>query len=299
MLVRPTLATQLGLIKACLRKEEVRRAHRWALLLIKNGCPQNPNYAPELVKSERTKFKSTWVWDVAGFIDTILQVVEALAAAENAHTAHEWLGYLVGCGLKPEEAYATWEKVRRVHPREIISTILSGEQADPLSPGLPPVTKLASLFGEGSKHARGSSAGSIVAFGFTSARSASKASCHSARTSTCGSPNPNRDRAVSSMSGRIIRPKSARTSLSDTGRRSGAASPSLRKFLDAKNRGATPSLSWARGAANSPGPLEAIEAPLSPMVADGLDALEQLEQQPAVAALEEQVEQPAAAPAID
>jgi pentatricopeptide repeat protein len=240
MEVRPTLTSQLGLIRACLRVHESRRAHLWASDLIRNGCPQNVNYAPELVKAERTKFRSTWDWDVAGLIDTVLMVVEALAAAENSHTAHEWLRYLVGCGLKPEEAYGTWEKVRRAHPKEIVSTVLSGEQADPCSPGLPPRTKLASLFGEGARR------GSSYRSGATSSMEVSSRTDTSLRT-------------VSSMSiqstGR--RPRSA---LSDTGRRSGAASPSLRKFLDAKNRGATPSLDWARSETNSPEQIQQIQS---------------------------------------
>merc|ERR1719359_857973 len=232
MHVHPTLASQLGLIRACLRLQEVRRAHRWASYLVKNGCPQNANYAPELVKAERIKFRSSWEWDVAGLIDTILLVVEALAAAENSHTAHGWLRYLVGCGLKPEEAYSTWEKVRRVHPKEIIATILSGEQADPMSPGFPPRTKLASLFGEAAK--RGSSLKQSLAY--TPDRPLSEASARAAMT----------PRTVSSLSNRSAhgyKPvRSARASLSDTGRRSGATSPALRSFLDAKSRGATPSL---------------------------------------------------------
>merc|ERR1719331_616916 len=137
MQARPTLSTQLGLIKACLALEEVRRAHRWASSLITKGCPQNLNYAPELVRSERVKFRTSWEWDVAGLIDTIMMLVKALAAAENASTAHEWLRYLACCGVKPEEARSVWDAVRRATPMVISPTVLSGEQADALSAGLP------------------------------------------------------------------------------------------------------------------------------------------------------------------
>lgn len=203
------------------------------------------------MKAERIKFRSSWEWDVAGLVDTILLLAEALAEVQNAHTAHEWLRYLVGCGLKPEEAFSTWEKVRRVHPKEIISTILSGEQADPLSPGLPPRTKLASLFGEGMK--RGSSV-------------------RRDRSSTADTSSPDRPATADSLAGASPRSQSsmstttrsmhrqvvrtARPSLCDSGRRSGATSPSLRKFLDARSRGATPSLAWARNETSSPVPAQ-------------------------------------------
>lgn len=244
MQIRPTLASQLSLIKACLRLHESRRAHQWAKYLIENGCQQNENYAPEFVKAERFKFHTTWEWNVSSLTDTLLAVVEALAALGNSHTADEWLRYLVGCGLKPEEAYSTWEKVRKVHPKEIISTILSGEQADPCSPGLPPRTKMATLFGEG--HRRGSSIRKSI--------DARPMSQQSARAGT----SPRSQSSMSARSGKML-PRMARPSLSDSGRRSGAESPSLRKFLDAKNKGAfypewsksssNPKNAWAAGPA--------------------------------------------------
>lgn len=235
--VRPTLATQLGLIKAGLALHEVRRAHRWAASLIKNGCSQNRNYAPELVKSQRKKFRSSWEWDVAGLVDTIIAVVKALSAAANARTANEWLRYLVMCGMKPEEAPSAWETVRRVHPMEIIPTILSAEQANPTSPGLPPSTKAATLSGEGAKQRR------------IASKLMSLSLCGGDRPPSSASPRAASPCSMSSLSNHPS-PRSVRASLCDSGRRSGAASPSLRKFLDARNRGATPSLAWARNESN-------------------------------------------------
>jgi pentatricopeptide repeat protein len=236
--IRPTLATQIGLIRTCLQSKEIRRAHRWAKSLIDSGCPQNPNYAPEVVKTERAKFRSQRDWDVGGLINCLFAVVEALAAIGNARTANEWLQYFTHCGMKPQQSPEVWEKVRRVHPREIVACILSGEQDDPFSPPLPPRTKPATLHGEGWKsHSSRSSKhdGALVPLNDSSFRGGASMSKQSISRpeSSC-------------MSGRSS-PRVARAALSDTGKRSGAVSPSLRKFLDARHRGAEPSLAWARG----------------------------------------------------
>jgi len=244
MQIRPNLTSQLGLIKACLQLEQVVRAHRWATHLVKNGCAQNATYAPDIVKAERVKYRSSQRWNVSGLIDTVITVTEALAGMENSHAAHQWLRYLVGCGLKPEDAYGTWEKVRKVHPMQIISTVLSGEQADPSSPGLPPRTKLASLFGEGVKRS------SLKSPNTTLDRPTSQASAMLG--DDYRSESSMSKRSTNGPPGRT--PRTARCCLSDSGRRSGAASPSLRKFLDAKSRGATPSLAWARSETASPYP---------------------------------------------
>jgi|Transcript_47146 hypothetical protein len=222
---RPTLSTQLGLIKTCLGMGEVRRAHKLARLLIEKGCSQNKNYSPGLVKAERIQFRSQREWDVVGFFECLCALVEALAAVGNARTAHDWLRYFCSCGLKPEEAPAVWEKVRRVHPREIISCVLSGQQEDPLLPPSPPRTQLATLYGEGHHHYRGSK----MSF-----------------ASDASPPGSSIMRPDTSMSVRSATPRCARAALSDTGKRSAAATPSLRKFMDAKHRGASPSLGWTR-----------------------------------------------------
>eukprot|EP00928_Gymnodinium_smaydae_P046498 TRINITY_DN30988_c0_g1_i1.p1 TRINITY_DN30988_c0_g1~~TRINITY_DN30988_c0_g1_i1.p1 ORF type:complete len:414 (+),score=62.54 TRINITY_DN30988_c0_g1_i1:42-1244(+) len=227
---RPALATLCAMVRAAIAQGEPRRAHLWMDALVKRGCSLRPNYEPQLLKAEREQHRSRRTLDVDALISLVISLVDALAGSGNAVTANNWLRYLSESGLRYDEAPDVWERVRKATPEEIVPTVLSGESLALQAPPSPAFRQPATLSGEkrlwtGTElQVRGSSTPEhgLQAYG-------SKAQ------SPRGNSRPGTSQGLVT-GGRI-------SQLSNCTSPSRAQSPALRKMLDARTRGATPTLS--------------------------------------------------------
>lgn len=146
--IQPGLNGYLSMIRAFVHRGEARQAHSWLAALVEEGCGEEARLRPEVVQGELLKPYYRRRWDVNGLIRTIKDVVGALAGIGNAQTADRWLRYLLDSGIEPEDSPETWERVRAVHPEEIVPAVLSAEaHAAGLEPTAP-LTRPALLSGE-------------------------------------------------------------------------------------------------------------------------------------------------------
>jgi len=231
---RPSLRCLCAVVRACIKKGEPRRAHQWMESLVQYGCcDHKEGYSSKMVAAESGQFRSQRSWDVDAYISLIVELVQALAEAENTITAKKWLRYLAKSGVEYGHAPEAWEKVRDMHPQDIVPAVLSGEMEALKSPQSPALRRPARL----TEETRGASKLPLQAL--------EPAKSLQDRPTSQASTRPGTGPALGTLgnTGRM-------SSLSGWGAcetpRSGgsrAASPALRYLLHVRSRGATPTLS--------------------------------------------------------
>eukprot|EP00927_Polykrikos_kofoidii_P016636 TRINITY_DN17527_c0_g2_i1.p1 TRINITY_DN17527_c0_g2~~TRINITY_DN17527_c0_g2_i1.p1 ORF type:complete len:438 (+),score=73.85 TRINITY_DN17527_c0_g2_i1:90-1316(+) len=236
-LSRPSLRSLSSLVRACIVAGQPRRAHQNMQALVDRGCSVRANYSPGTVRACRDSLRSLRKWDVEAFIQLVVELVEALAESRNTITADKWLKYLHSGGVESQEHRQAWEIVRLATPREIVPAVLSGECDSVDAPMFPALIRPATLSGERKAELK-------LALPSMKVVQARPSSQTSSRPGTSQGLITNK--SMSHPSSVLMSPLRAN-------------SPALRKMLEVRDRGATPTtqglslkaLDWSKGSGTS------------------------------------------------
>jgi len=237
---RPSLVTLCTLVRACIARGEARRAHRWMQALVETGSSDHQSYMPAFVKKERKRLRTLRRWDVDDYLNVVMELIKALVEHDNSFTANGWLRYLSSCGLKYEQAPEVWECVRSVHPQDITPTVLSGECEAIGLPQSPPYMKPATLNGERRTDLV------LQAKEYVKPSQDRPLSQVSTRTGVSPGPPTRPDTSSCLSNGRWSQLSWPRCHSAAGGSRP-ITSPTLRRLLEARTRGATATLSGVGG----------------------------------------------------
>jgi hypothetical protein len=147
---KPARASYVKVTEAFLRAKEPRRAQCWMEALVHQGCSHESSYHAAEVKEQRLLLKVDRRWDPCEITDLVLDVVRSLVSSRMTDTAERWLGYLIECGLHPEEPPLAdaWEAVRKAKPMNILPARLYSESEYIPARGDPAVQVPALMLGE-------------------------------------------------------------------------------------------------------------------------------------------------------
>lgn len=124
---RPHRKSLISVINCFLSAQQPKRAHSWMEEFVVRGCSNHESYRPEAVKQTMAFLRSLRDYDPEEHFCVVKELAASLAASGNTASANHWLGYLVECGVRPDDAIETWEQVRSASPRRILPANLHCE----------------------------------------------------------------------------------------------------------------------------------------------------------------------------
>lgn len=128
---RPHRRTFISVVRCFLGAQQPKRAHSWMEDFVERGCSHHSSYRPEAVKQTMASLRSLRKYDPEEQFGLVRELAANLAGSGNTASANYWLGYLVACGVRPDDAMETWDYVRSCSPRRIMPASLHCEISEP------------------------------------------------------------------------------------------------------------------------------------------------------------------------
>lgn len=128
---RPHRNSFISVVRCLIGAQQPKRAHSWMEEYVERGCSSHSSYRPEAVKQTMSCLRSLRKYDPEEHFCLVRDLAANLAGSGNTVSANRWLGYLVECGVRPDDAMETWDYVRSFSPRRIMPASLHCEITEP------------------------------------------------------------------------------------------------------------------------------------------------------------------------